>query len=402
MSRINLKFLFRKKKQIKIIQFSAIKSYIEKIKKEGEVSEYYEKLNMSYENLMKKTDEIKKNFKKLENMGEKNFTALAGKTLEKIEKVDEFKISSFQKFYTNTFYIINKIEKIPVHIQYELLKYEEGKKTIELLNSFLKDANELKKVLAMRYGKYSAVNHLENATKKADEIENILNNIKDVEKKIESIRKEKEDTERLLERKLNSINHTKSDINTKRVIELRNRIKTLDDKISKIEFDLRSNILRARRPISKILHSKNKKLFEFFQNFMKYPLENINENFWKVVALIRFKDNKLNKDESRLLDEFLTFTDHELKRKIDDYNNLREEKNQLRDTLKKVSSENEKALKKIGDEKKNLEENVKTIDKRLKNLERERHSLQLLLKKNIKTLEIMIKKASGDKIKVKI
>lgn len=400
---INFNFLFRKeKKQTKIIEFSAVKNYIEQLKKDEEVSEYYEKLNKSYENLMKKIEEIKKNFEKLESMGEKKFTFLARKNLEKIKKIDEFNISSVQKFYTNTFYIINKIVKIPVQTQYELLEYKEGNKTIELLNSLLKDVNDLKKILAMRYGNYSAVNHLENAMKKPREIEEIINKIKNVERKIKSVEKEEVSAKQLLEEKTEALNYAKSRIDTKGIIELKKRIKFLDAKINMTGSDLRLNILRARRPISKMLHSENKKLFEFFQNFMEYPLENINENFWKIIALIRFKNAKLNGNERRTLDEFLTFVEHELQKKIDDYNKLREEKGQLKDALKKISSDNEKLLKKIESEKKNLEENIKTMDKMLKRLKKERGGLQLLLRKNIKILEIMIKKASGNKIKIKI
>jgi len=401
--KIKLPFFGKKeKKQIETIEFSAIKNYMGELRNEGEISEYYDKLKMNYEELMKKLEEVKKAFENLENKGEKKFTRLVRKNLERIKKIDEFNVSSFQQFYTDTFHTIDKIVKIPVRTQYEALKYEDGKKTMDSLNSFLKDVDNLKKILAARYSEYSVVNHLENAIKKHREVEELMKKIEDLEKKIESVTKEKEDTKKLLEEKSKDIEHVESRVDFKKIVELKEQIDSLDTRIDGIDSDLRSSISRARRPISKILHSNDKKIFEFFQNFMKYPLENINEIFWKMVDLVKLKDTKLNEDENRRLNEFLKFVENELMKKIDEYKNLKKDKRQLESMLEKVSSRNGKVLKRIKDEGKNVKEKLKVVNRRLEKLKKEMDNLQIIFRKNIKTLEIMIRKTSGNKIRIKI
>jgi len=404
MSRIKINFLFgrREKKQIEAIEFSEIENYIEGIKSEKKISEYYDKLNDSYEKIMKRLEEAKKSLKKLESKGEKKFTSLVIKNLERIKEVEELNIPSLQQFYTNTFYIIDKIVKIPPQIQYEALEYEEGKEAVKLLNSFLKDVGDLKKILAMRYGEYSTANHLENASKKYKEVKKIMEDIKHIEDEIQSVIEEKEDAEKLLEEGAEALKHISSRIDTKEVMELRKHINSLDAKLVEISSDLKLRISRARRPISKILHSKDKKMLDFFHTFMKYPLENINEKFWKIVDTIRTSDVELNKDENRTLNEFLIFVDHELKKNIDEYNKLEEEKRQISGILKKVSSRNERLLENVENEKKDLEEKVRAVNKKLEKLKKARNNLQHLLRKNIKILEIMIKKAGGNRIKIKI
>jgi len=408
MSGIKIKFRLpsfgkKEKKQIETIEFSEIKKYLEELKNEREISEYYDKLKKIYEKLIERLDEVKKAFENLEDKGEKKFTRLVRRNLEKIKKIDEFNVFSFQQFYTDTFYTIDKIIKIPARTQHGVLKYENGKETIKLLNSFLNDVNDLKKILAMRYSEYSAVNHLENALKKHREIEELMKNIEDVEKKIELVTKEKEDTKKLLEEKTETVKHTESRVDTEKIVELKEQIDSLNTRIEVIDSNLRIGLSRARRPISKILYSiKDKKIFEFFQDFMKHPLENINGNFWKMVDLVKFKDIKLNEDENRRLNEFLNFVEDELRKKFDEYKNLKGEKKQLENTLEKISSRDEEVLKKLEDEEKNVEEKFKIVNRRLEKLKKEGNSLQALFRKNVKALEIMIKKASGNKIKIKI
>ena len=393
----------KEKRQIETIEFFMLKDYMEELRNGEEVSEYYDKLKKSYEKIVENLEEVKKAFENLENEGEKKFTSLVRKNLEKIKKIDEFNISSFQRFYTDTFHIIDKIVKIPARIQHGALKYEDGKKSIELLNSFLKGVNDLKKILAMRYTEYSTVNHLENALKKHRELEELMKRIEDMKKKIESVTKGKEDTEKLLKRKTETLEHMESGLDTEKVVKLNEKIDSLNAQIGTIDSDLRISLSRARRPISKILHSKgNKKMFGFFQNFMEYPLENINENFWEMVDLLKFKDAKLNENEDRRLNEFLKFVEDDLRKKFDEYENLKENKGQLENTLEKVSYRNKEVVKKLEDEKKNVEGKVKIVNRRLEKLEKEGYDLQSSFRKNVKALEIMIKKASGNKIKIKI
>jgi len=402
--KINLPFFGKeKKRQIETIEFSAIKNYMEELRNEGEISEYYDKLKKNYEKLMERLGEIKKAFENLENKGEKKFTPLVRKNLEKIKKIDEFNISSFQQFYTDTFYIIDKIVKIPARTQHEVLKYENGKVTIELLNSFLKDVGNLKKILAMRYTEYSVVNHLQNALKKHREVEELMKKIEDLRKKIELVTKQREDTKKLLEEKTENLENRESRVDFKKVLELKGQIDSLNSRIGMIDSDLRISLSRARRPISKLLHSKgDKKIFEFFQNFMEYPLENINENLWKMMDLIKFKSVKLNEDENRRLNEFLKFVEDELNKKFDEYKSSKQEKGNLENMLKKISSENEEVLKRLKDEKKDVDKKFKILNRRLDKLKKERDNLQTVFKKSIKTLEIMLSKTSGSKIRIKL
>jgi len=407
MSGIKIKFKFpsfgkKDEGQIQTIEFSAIKDYMKELGNEGEIFEYYGKLRESYEKLMKRLEEVKKAFETLENKGEKKFSPLVRKNLEKIKKIDEFNISSFQQFYTDTFYIIDKIVKIPTRIQHEALKYEDSKVTIKSLNSFLKDVDNLKKVLAMRYSKYSVVNHLENALKKQREVEDLMKKIEDIENKIELVTEEKEDMKKLLEEKSKHLKSVESSLDIEKIVKLKERINSLNIKIRGIYSDLRLSFSRARKPISKTLHSKDKKIFEFFQNFIEYPLENINEKFWKMVNILKQEDAKLNENENRRLSEFLKFAEDELKKKIDEYKKLKEEKRQLEDILKRLSSRNEELLKKTKDGKKNVEEKFKIVDRRLEKLKKERDDIRILFRKDIKTLEIMLSKASESKIRIKV
>jgi len=393
----------KEKREIEEVQFSEIKNYMEELRNEGKISEYYDKMRKSYEELMEKLEEVKKAFENLESKGEKKFTPLVGKNLEKIEKLDEFSIPSFQKFYTDTFYIIDRIVKIPARIQHEILNYENGKETIGLLNSFLKDLQDLKKILAKRYSEYSVVNHFENALKKHKEIEELMKKIEDTEKRIRPLAKEKEDVKKLLEQKIKNLESMGSEVDTKKIVELKKQIDSLNSKIKTINSDLKINLLRARRPISKILHSgEDKKIFEFFQNFMEHPLENINENFWKMVGIVKIEDVELNEDENKRLNEFLKFVESELKKKFDKYEDLRKEIETLKDMLENFSSRNKEILKKLEDEEKNVEEKLKIVNRRLEKLEKEMGNLQTLFRKSIKVLEIMIKKSSGNRVRIKI
>ena len=393
----------KEKREIEEIQFSGIKNYIEKLRNTEDISEYYDKLKKHYEKLMEKLEEVKKAFENLENKGEKKFTHLVKRNLEKIKKMDEFNVSSFQQFYTDTFYIVDKIVKTPARTQHEALKYENGKATIELLNSFLKDLQDLKNILAKRYSEYSVVNHFENALKKHKEIEELMKKIEDTEKRIRPLEKEKEDIKKLLEQKIKNLESMGSEVDTKKIVELKKQIDSLNSKIKTINSELKINLSRARRPISKILHSGgDEKIFEFFQNFMENPLENINENFWKMVGIVKQEDVKINENENKRLNEFLKFVEDELKKKIDEYKNLKEEKRQLDNMLEKISSKNEEVLKRLEDEEKNLEEKLKIVNRRLEKLGKEMGNLQTLFRKSIKVLEIMIKKSSGNRVRIKI
>jgi len=398
--RISLPSFGKKKERgIETIQFSEIKDYMKKLKDERGISEYYDELEKSYEKFMNKLDRVKKAFEDLENKGEKKFTPLVKNNLEKIKKLDEFNISSFQKFYNDSFYIIDKIMKVPGRIQHELLNYENGKKSIDLLNSFLRDLHELKVILAKRYSKYNIVNHFENALKKNKEMEESMKKMNSIEKEIESVMKEEEHTKELLEEKIENIQTIESKIKNKKIIEFEEQISSLDSKVRIIKSDLRTNLLNTRRPISKILHSKrDKKLFVFFKKFTENPLENINEDFWKMINILE----KENLDESKngSINEFLKFIENELNDKIIKYKNLEMEKKKLKDTVERLSLKNKEVLRKSKGEKEGIQQKLKRIHRKSDDLKKEKNDLELIIKKRIKTLEMILRKIGNHKVKI--
>ena len=401
--RIKIKFPgFSRKKEIEAenIEFTSVKEYMENLRHEGDVSEYYGKLKSVYEELMKKLEKTKKIFEVLINEGEKKFSPTVKRRLEKIKKIKNFDVSSFQDFYNDTFYLIDKLMKIPPETQREVLKYEKGKEAVDSLNSFLKSLQKLKDILAKRFSEYSMVNHLENAFKKYEEMEEELRRFKELEKKIESMSKGKDEVEKLLQEKIKNLQDAKSKIEKKELTRIQIELSSLDERIKAINSYLISNLLNARRPISKILHLKDKKLFDFFQkHFLRNPLENINEDFWRTVNLLKEKNIELNEDESASLHKFLVFVD-ELEKKIKELKELEKKRKELENKIEKISTKNKEILRKFEEEKNDLEEEFKKMERRLNILKKEKNDLEAILKKNIRMLGIMLSKATERKINI--
>ncbi len=400
--KIKIKFPFfgkEKREKIETIEFSKIKDHMKKLKDERGISEYYDELEKSYENFMNKLGEVKKAFEDLENKGENKFTPLVKNNLEKIKELDEFNVSSFQQFYTDSFHTIDKIVKIPARIQHEALSYEESKEAMDLLNSFLKNLKKLKNILAKRYSEYNLVNHFENALKKHKQIEESMKKIDIVEEKIESVMKEEEHVKKLLEEKVNNIHDIKLRVDNKKITKLEKQISSLDNKVRVVQSYIRMNLLSARRPISKILYSKeDKRLFEFFKKITEDPLENINENFWKIISIIE----KENLSEDRRINEFLKFVENELNNKIIEYKNIEMKKKKLKDVLKQTLSKNKDVLENFEKEKESTEKILKVIHKKLNDLKKEKNDLELIIRKGIKTLEMMLRKVSNHKVRIRV
>ena len=350
---------------------------------------------------MDKLHGVEKALEILEKEGEKTFTFAVRKKLEKIKELNKFDVSSFQEFYTDTFHVIDEIVKISPQTQHQVLKYKNGKETIQLLNSFLKKTRDLKKILAKRYSEYSIVNHFENALKKHKEIEELVEKIGGIENKIESVIKEEKHTEELLEEKIKNLQTIELKIRNENIAKLEKQISSLDNKIRTIKSNLKMNLLNARRPISKILHSKrDKKLFVFFKKFIDNPLENINEDFWKIISIL--KNENLNKNENRSINEFLKFVENKLNDIIVEYKNLEIKKKKLKGTVEELSLKNKEVLGKFEKEKNDTEEKLRIIHKRLSDLKKEKKSLDTIIRKNVKALEIILKKVSDRKIKIKL
>lgn len=401
--RIKINFpLFRKenKKEVESIEFSETRNYMNKLKNEGEISKYYNKLEESYEKFINTLDEVKKTFEDLENRNEKKFAPLVRRNLKKIKKLDEFNVSSFQGFYIDTFYTIGRIVKIPVRVQHEALNYENGKEAISLLNSLFKELHNLKKILAKRYSEYSIINHFEKASKKHEEIQEFIKKTEDLEKKIGPVLKEEKNIKKSLEEKKKNLQDLEPKTENEKIMELKKQISSLDTEIKTIEYDLKISLLNGRRQISKVLHSEeDKKFFEFFQDFIKSPLENVNENFWKMVSKLK-KIPKINEEGNENINEFLKFVENELNDKILEYKKLGNEKKKLEDTFEELSSKDREIFRKFEKEKYDAEKRFKIIQKKLNDLEKEKKRLEAGIRENIKILEIMLNKISNVEIKV--
>ncbi len=390
------------KREIEAIQFSEVQNLIDDIKSKNEISEYYGMLKKSYENFMENYQKVESALEILEDEGEKTFTSAIKKKLRKIEELNKFDISSFQEFYTKTFEVID-IVKISPKVQYEVLKYEKGKETIESINSFLKRLRELKEVLAKRYSEYSVVNHFENVLKKKEEINGLKELIENLEKDIEAKGRKLKDKKKLLDEKNNELEKIKSDLDVSKVEEIQNKINSLDESITEVEPDLKKSLVMARRPISKILHSStNKKIFDFFrEKFLRFPLENINEKFWEMMDILKNNDTELSETELEDLGKFLKFVDKELEKKVLKLKNLEIEKKNLEKRVKKISLKNDKILRDIKKGREKIEEDIRRLKRQLESLEEERNVLEKKVKKGIKILGIMLSKVCKNKIRIK-
>lgn len=392
-----------KKKEIKTIRFSEVKNYLEELRDKKEISEYYGKLKRSYEDFMEKLHEIEKALEILEDEGEKTFTPIVRKRLERIEKLNKFNISSYQEFYTNTFHIIDGIVKISPRTQYQVLEYEKGKETIDLVNSFLEKIQDLKKILAKRYSEYSVVNHFENALRKQKEIEGLMKKVESKKGRFELSVKEEIDAKKLFEGKNNNLEDVKSKLNHEKAKKLKIRIDSLNSEIEMAKTELKANLLGARRPISKVLHSVNdKKIFEFFQKkFIKYPLEHINEKFWLLVDIVKKENIKLDENERKEMNEFLKFVENSLHDKHLKYKNLKMDKKKIEDMLEEISLKNREILERFKNEKKRAKKEFRIKKRRLENFRKEKDELEDLLRKKIKSLEIVLSKVSENEIRIK-
>lgn len=402
--KINLPFFGRKNRAgAESVKFSEVKNYAEKLRNEGKISEYYDRLREAYKNFMDRLDEVERALKILEGNGEKKFTHLVRKNLEGIKKLDEFSIPSFQQFCVVTFYIIDRIVKIPGQIQHEVLGYKNGKETIDLLNSLLRNLEDLKDILAKRGSEYSVVNDLEGALKKHEEIEELMKRNGDVERKIESVTKEREETKNSLEKNIENAMTAESKTDEGKVMEVKKRISSLDCKIEGIGSDIKANLLSARRPIGKILHSKgDKKVFGFFQSFIDHPLENIGERFWEMVNTLKKENIKLDEDERKSLNDFLKFAENELNDKIAEYDELKGNKKKLEDMAEDLSSKNRELIKKFEQGKEDAEKKFKAMSRKLDDLKKEKNDLEVDIEKNIKILESMLSKISGNGVRVEL
>jgi hypothetical protein len=383
----------KSKDEIKIENTEHLKNFIEGLRKEGKVPEYYRVLGEKYKIFLDESKEVRKTLDELENKGEKKFTKSVKDNLNGIRPIDKENISEFQKFYATSSGIIDRIVRIPPFIQEDVLNYENGRHVIDMLNSFVMKFDDFKQFLAKRHGEYSAVIDFENSLQELKDIEELEKKLKNFNKPDDLINEQEQLKKQLEGREWNFVE-------SKEKNELEGKVDDLNKEVEKISSSLKTEILKARRPITKILYSKeNDKLFRFFENFTSNPLDNFNDNFWEIVDVVKQTKIDLEGDEKERLNEFLDFVKI-LNERIEEYNILKEKLDTLKDRLMKIVNEENREKDRLDREKMGLEEKLKDIERRIKKINEEREVIRERLSKNIGSLEANLSKISDRKVKI--
>jgi DNA repair exonuclease SbcCD ATPase subunit len=396
--KIRLAFQGKKPETVETIRFIEIKSYIKKLRDHEKHSKDYSLLIKRYEDLIEKLVKVKKEVKILKKNGEKKFTGIITEYLNNIIKLNEFNIYLFRNFYNETSQTIKRIMKIPGVTQYRTLKYKNGKKTIAALNSFLKSYNNLRSTF-LEITENDTMIHYENAIKKYEEIETKLNKRKDLQHRIELLINEKKEKKKNLEESIVILKEKQLKIDNQEIIETEKRIKSLKDNIIEMSSDLKINLRKGRRPISKILHKSNKKIFNFFKYFTQYPLENINESFWEMIEVLEKEKINLIGKQKKEIEDFLNFSNKKLKDTIREYINAKMKKKEIEERYNYLSSKKQNFLRESKQERVNAEKDYKLTSRKLDEKEKEKGILDIEIKKNIKMLEKILSELNN---KVKI
>ncbi|MCW4030868.1 MAG: hypothetical protein NWE80_00710 [Candidatus Bathyarchaeota archaeon] len=398
--KIRLAFSRKKPVTVEIIRFSEVKSYIEAVRNSEKVSKDYSFLIKNYEEFIEKLDEVKRELLILRENGEKRFTKMASENLDAIENLNEFNSSSFREFIDNTAQVILSVMKIPAGIQRKTLKYENGKETINALNSFLKSFRTLKNVSSELLAENSVVRYHGDALKKYKEMRESFRKKEILRKKIELLRKEKEGKKRNLEESTENLRAIRSKIDNKEILEAKKHVTSLNNKIREITSDMKINLRKGRRPISKVLHSKDRKLFEFFQYFIEFPLENINARFWEIIATLEKESINLGEKERKKIDNFINFSKRRLNDRIREYEDAKTKKKKLEENLSKISFRNKEILGDFELKKETAQNDFTWKSKKLEETINEKNMLETDVKKNAKILENMLCKILSNKVKI--
>ena len=193
----------------------------------------------------------------------------------------------------------------------------------------------------------------------------------------------------------------KSKMKNKEIESLEKELEEIKNQINESKFYLRTNLLKAKRPITKILHSGDKKTFRFFNEFVESPLENINENFWEIVDLLkkeRFEE--LEDVEKESIKEFLEFVRDKLEVELRRLSELVKKKRVIELKIEELKAENEKLLNKFIREKLEADEKLKETVRRFKRAEEEKNNVEKNFKKNLKILEKMIGRIAKREVKI--
>jgi len=232
------------------------------------------------------------------------------------------------------------------------------------------------------------------------ELEDALSRNEDLQKGIELLEKEKEEKKRSLEETTAKLQAAQSEIDNEEILEVRKRITSLDSRIREIRSDLRINLRRGRRPISKILHSKDRRLFEFFKHFSKYPLENINKRFWEMIATLEKEEVNLGEKQRKKIDDFVSFSRNKLSDMLRECEDAEAKKRELEDIFNKISSRNKELLGNLELEKETVQNDFTSTSKKLDEMKREKKTLEIDIERNARILEKMLGKTSSSRVKI--
>ena len=398
--KIRLAFGGKRRDVVETIRFSEVRSYIERLRGSGEASRDYSLLIRNYDEFMEKLDEVKKELDVLRQNGEKRFTRIANEILKGISSMDEFDLSSFREFYSDAAQAVQSLMKIPGTIQRKALSYENGKEAVNALNSLLKSFKNLRKARSETLGGNSTLNHHGSALKKCRELEDAFSRKAELQKELESLEEEKEERRRNLEETAANLQAAQSEIESEEMLETKKRITSLDATVRKIRSDLRINLRRGRRPISKILYSKDRRLFQFYQYFAEYPLENVNDRFWEMIATLEKEEVNLGEKERRKIDDFVSFSRNRLVAMIGEYEDARAKKRELEESYSKISLRSKDLLRNLELQKENAENDFARTTKRLEEVETEKDMLESVIEKDVMMLEKTLSRIGNVKIKI--
>ena len=398
--RIRLAFGGKRPDIVETVRFSEVESYIDRLRDTGEASRDYSSLIRSYREFMGELDEVKIELDFLRENGEKRFTKIAGEILDGIGSIDESDLSSFGQFYDDTTQAIQSIMKVPGVIQRRTLRYENGRETIDALNSLLKSFRNMKKVSSEVLSENSVLKHHRSALREYRALQEALRKKEALQKGIESLEKEMEEKSGRLDEATANLQAAQSEIDNEAIVEAERRVASVERRLRQINTDLKFNLRRGRRPISKILHSEDRRLFRFYKRFTKHPLDNINERFWQMIAILERQNVNLGEKERKEIDDFVSFCRDRLQEMIREYEDAEAEKGRSEERFNEISSRSKELLGDLELRKETAQNDLASASTRLEEMEREKNTLEVDVEKTVRMLEKMLSKIGSNKVRI--
>ncbi len=385
---------------VESVHFSEVESYIDRWRDSGETSRDYSLLIKRYDEFMEQLDEVKKELDALRKNGEKRFTRTIGDLLNGIGSMDRSDLSSFGQFYDDAAQAIHSVITIPSVIQRRTLLYENGRETIGALNSLLKRFKNLEKASSELLAEDRVLKHCRTALKKHRELQEAFEKKDDLQEAIALLEKEIEAKNSKLEKITAKLQAAQSEIDNEETVEAKRHVASVDRKMRQIDSDLMGNLRKGRRPIRKILHSEDRRLFEFFKHFSKYPLANINKKFWEMIALLKKQNVNLEEKEKREIDDFVDFCENRLQEMVIEYENTITEKNKSEERLNEIVSRSKNLLRDLELQKENEQNDCTSSSKRLDEMVKQKNTLEADIVENSEILEEMLSKIGNTKVKI--